>query len=31
VVSGLQNTTWAIPKSILLLWAALYNIGSYCN
>lgn len=27
---GLQNTTWAIPKSILLLCLGLYNIGSYC-
>jgi hypothetical protein len=27
---GLQNTTLTIPKSILLLWLGLYNIGSYC-
>jgi hypothetical protein len=30
-VIGLQNTTWTIPKSILLLWPGLYNIGSCCN
>jgi hypothetical protein len=30
VIMWLQNFTCVIPKSILLIWERLYNIGSYC-